>query len=131
MTEPEFRAPVRHRSAAQDSESAKPQGMTGFTLFLAITGSIVVASILLWIIALGGSAVLFSAVSTAVSRELPEIEEKAFAAPQTRRQQTTERLIYVPPQSVDRCKAETGGVINEHFAKCRRGYTFVAQTIEE
>ncbi|PXV63054.1 hypothetical protein C8D93_1213 [Sinimarinibacterium flocculans] len=31
--------------------------------------------------------------------------------------------VRIPAKTVEQCKAETGGEINEHFARCRRGYT--------
>jgi len=39
----------------------------------------------------------------------------------------TFETVRVPPRSVEDCKAETGGQINEQFKKCRAGYTYEKQ----
>jgi hypothetical protein len=71
-------------------------------------------------IGLGLASMIFAAVSWAAWTVYLDYELKNLPTP-VRYENVTRR---VPPRSRDECLAVTGGVGNEHYNRCRKGYSY-------
>jgi hypothetical protein len=90
--------------------------------------ALVSAAILLWIIGMAGIGAMVGGYS-ATAKQAPAVKTSG-AAPNPHAYKRTRELVTVPPQSIETCKAESGGVINERFMKCRQGYEYVRTVVE-
>ena len=118
-----------HRSSAPRA-SAEPAGrMSPWALFGVIAGAIVAGTVLLWIVGLIGIGAMVGGFTSQVEKQIgTSTSSSAVVRPAVTRPVVTQRVVTVPPKSVAECKAETGGVLNEHFARCRAGYQYVETT---
>jgi hypothetical protein len=129
MPTPELRAPERPTRAAP--ALAGRWYDDALTVCMVLVGSTVAATAIIW-----------AGIELRARYELQQLEKAAAAAaarfeaearkmprpPEVRRPEVRERLVTVPSKSVEECKAETGGIVNEHFARCRQGYQYVEKT---
>jgi hypothetical protein len=91
-----------------------------WALFGVIAAAVAVGGVLLWIVGMFGAGAMLGGFSFGASQRAETAERVAATRPVV-----TRRVVTVPAKGRDACLAESGGQVNEHYARCRRGYQYV------
>lgn len=115
-----MKAEYRPRVAAAWYES---QWSFFWTMVGALLTAGLIATVAAWLFVLAMAKHAFggSPEPTAKTRvsQSPRTEEFRVLAPEPPRIQ----VVTVPAASREECLSQTGGIANDHYARCRRGYT--------
>ena len=113
---------MNQRSARPAAAASEP--WTPWALFGVVSAAIVAGLVLFWFIGMAGLGAMLGGFKLGAEQQAVVATERAKAAAAARPRVTTE-VVTVPSKSVEVCMAEAGGQVNEHFARCRRGYSYV------
>ncbi len=123
MSAPELRAPERkplgqHTTVTVDSGPWSP-----WAIFGVIVAAVTSAGVLMWIIGMFGVGAMLGGFDAGAKQKAETAERIAATRPTV-----TRRVVTVPAKSRDDCLREAGGQVNEHYARCRRGYQYLETT---